>query len=277
MFNWSIVEEIIKIGFKEDINNMDVTTDNLIDDKHKSSAYLIAKVDGVIAGVDVFKRVFELLDDSIHVEFSCNDGDYLTSGTKFGYIQGNTKTILKGERLALNLLQRMSGIATKSRKYYEILKDYPVKIVDTRKTTPGLRILEKYSVRIGGCHNHRFNLSEAVMIKDNHIKAVGSITEAVKRAKNANSHTMKIEIEVETLDELAEAIDTGVDIVMLDNMSIEDMKKAVAFGKNKVILEASGGVTIDRLVEIGKTGVDIISVGGLTHSIESMDISLNIF
>jgi len=274
LFNWLLVDEIIKNGLKEDINNIDITTDNLIDDESKSVAHMLAKEEGVIAGLYVAEKVFKILDKDINVKFNVKDGDKVEEGTVIAQIEGSTKAILKGERLALNLIQRMSGIATISRKYREITKDLPVRIVDTRKTTPGLRILEKYAVRVGGCHNHRYNLSEAVMIKDNHIKALGGIKDAIHKIKNNVSHTIKIEVEVDSIEGLKEAIKAGADIVMLDNMSIEDMKKAVEIAKGKVILEASGGITLDRLIEVAKTGIDVISVGALTHSVKAMDISL---
>jgi len=274
MLNWLLVDEIIKNGLKEDINNIDITTDSLIDNESRSIAYMLAKEEGVIAGLNVVARVFEILDEYVDIKFNVSDGDIVEKGTIIAQIEGNTKAILKGERLALNLIQRMSGIATVSKVYKDIVKEFPVKIVDTRKTTPGLRILEKYAVRVGGCNNHRYNLSEAVLIKDNHIKAVGGIKEAIHKTKNNLSHTIKIEVEVDSIDGLNEAIEAGADIVMLDNMSIDDMKKAVEIGKGKVIIEASGGITLDEVIEVAKTGVDVISVGALTHSVKAMDISL---
>ncbi|SHK38001.1 carboxylating nicotinate-nucleotide diphosphorylase [Paramaledivibacter caminithermalis] len=277
MFNWTLIDQIIINGLKEDINNIDITTDNLINDESISEAYMMVKEDGVIAGLSVAKRVFNIIDNKINVTFNVKDGDEVKKGTKIAYIKGKTKSILKGERLALNLLQRMSGIASISRKYKELVKDYPVRIVDTRKTTPGLRILEKYAVRIGGCHNHRYNLSDAVMIKDNHIKATGGIKEAISKIKDKIPHTIKVEVEVDSIEGLKEAIKAGADIVMLDNMGFKEMEKAVEIAASRVILEASGGITIDTLVDIAKTGVDVISIGALTHSVKSMDISLNIY
>lgn len=277
MFNWILVDEIIINGLKEDINNIDITTDNLIDDESLSKAYMIAKEDGVIAGLSVAKRIFEIIDNEIKVTFNVDDGDEVKKGTKIAHIEGRTKSILKGERLALNLLQRMSGIASMSNKYRKAVKEYPIRIVDTRKTTPGLRILEKYAVRMGGCHNHRYNLSDAVMIKDNHIRAAGGIKEAICRIKDRIPHTVKVEVEVENIEDLEEAIKAGADIVMLDNMKPEEMEKAVKVAASRVILEASGGITMDTLVDVAKTGVDVISVGALTHSVKAMDISLNIY
>ncbi|SKC92073.1 carboxylating nicotinate-nucleotide diphosphorylase [Maledivibacter halophilus] len=277
MFNWVLIDEIIVNALKEDISNIDITTDNLIDNKSISKACMITKENGVIAGLAVAKRVFEMIDGEIKVIFNVKDGDEVTKGVNIAEIKGSTKAILKGERIALNILQRMSGIASISKKYSEIVKDYPVRIVDTRKTTPGLRILEKYAVRVGGCHNHRYNLSESVMIKDNHIRAVGGIKKAVAKIKDRTSHTVKIEVEVESVNKLKEAIEAGADIVMLDNMNIDEMTKAVKVAEGRVLLEASGGLNIGNIVDVAKTGVDIISVGALTHSAKAMDISLNIF
>lgn len=277
MFNWTLVDEIIVNALKEDINNVDITTDNLVDNDSRSKAYMISKEDGVIAGLKVAKKVFEILDSEIKITFNVNDGDKVTRGINICEIEGRTKTILKGERLALNILQRMSGIASTSKKYSEAVKAYPVKIVDTRKTTPGLRILEKYAVKIGGCHNHRYNLSDAVMIKDNHIKAAGGIKEAIKKIKDKIPHTVKVEVEVEDIYGLKEAIGAGADIVMLDNMEPDEMKEAVKVADGKVLLEASGGITMDTIIDVAKTGVDVISVGALTHSVKAMDISLNFY
>lgn len=276
MLNWVIIEEIIRKGFEEDIHYMDVTTDNLIDESSQSTAILIAKEDGVIAGLPILSKVFKKLDCMSSVSLQVDEGEWVSKGTKLAIIEGTTRSLLKGERLALNLLQRLSGIATMAREYSELVKEYDVRVVDTRKTTPGLRILEKYAVRVGGCQNHRYNLSDAVMIKDNHISAIGSIEEAVRRAKSKVSHTIKIEVEVSSIEGMHKAIRAGADIVMLDNMSIQDMKKAVEQASSQTILEASGGITKDKLVDVAKTGVGIISVGGLTHSVKSLDISMYI-
>lgn len=276
MLNWVVIDEIIKRGLLEDINNQDITTDNIIDEDSISQGHMLAKEEGVIAGLLVVERVFRILDEDIKVHFNVKDGYKVKAGTRIAFFEGKTRALLKGERLALNLIQRMSGIATMARKYQETVRDYPVKIVDTRKTTPCLRILEKYAVRIGGAFNHRFNLSEAVMIKDNHISAAGGISEAILRIKDKISHTVKIEIEVESIEGLLEAIKAGADIVMLDNMGVDEMKRAVEAAKGRVLLEASGGITLDTLLEVAKTGVDIISVGALTHSVKAMDISLKL-
>jgi len=274
--NKLLIEDIIKNGLKEDINYLDVATDLLIDEKSQSRAYLISKENGILSGIEVFKQVFEILSGDIKFAQNFKDGDYLCQGDIILEMFGDTRSILKGERLALNLLQRMSGIATLSREFADLVKDLDTRIVDTRKTTPNLRILEKYAVCVGGCFNHRYNLSDSMMIKDNHIQAIGSIKKAVKLGKRNIPHTMKIEVEVKNIEELNEALEAKVDIIMLDNMSIEEMKKSVKIAKGKTVIEASGGVTIDNVRSIALTGVDIISVGALTHSYKSLDISIKI-
>lgn len=276
MLNQIIIDEIIKNALTEDMNYGDITTDALIEENSTALAIITAKQAGVIAGLSVANRVFELLDNNISFQALKSDGDVIQEGEKIAEIKGRTRAILKGERLALNLLQRMSGIATKAREYSELIKGTGTRIADTRKTTPGLRILEKYAVRMGGCHNHRFNLSDAVMIKDNHIKAAGGISKAVKKIRMTLSHTVKIEVEVESLEQLEEAIAARADIIMLDNMDIETMKRAVEINKGRAILEASGNITSERINEISAIGVDVISVGALTHSVKALDISLNI-
>lgn len=272
--NKLLVEDIIKNGLKEDINYFDAATDLLIDEKSQSSAYLISKEMGILAGIEVFKQVFEILGGDVEFTQNFNDGDSLKQGDVILELFGNTRTILKGERLALNLLQRMSGIATLSREFADKVEGLNTRIVDTRKTTPNLRILEKYAVGVGGCFNHRYNLSDAMMIKDNHIQAVGSIKKAVELGKENIPHTMKIEVEVKNIEELNEAIEAKADIIMLDNMSIKEMKKSVEIAKGRAIIEASGGVDLNTVREIALTGVDVISVGALTHSYKALDISL---
>ncbi|QZY55007.1 carboxylating nicotinate-nucleotide diphosphorylase [Crassaminicella profunda] len=274
MYNKFLVEKIIKNALIEDMNYGDTTTDLLIDDASFSEAYMIAKETGVVAGLLVAESVFKLLDENISFKVLKKDGTLVKKGEKIAEIKGSTKNILKGERLALNLLQRMSGIASASRRYADLVKEYQTRVVDTRKTTPNLRILEKYAVRVGGCYNHRFNLSDAVMIKDNHIKAVGSIKKAVERIRENIPHTTKIEVEVTSLKELEEALKARADIIMLDNMDLETMKRAVESTKGRAILEASGNITLERIKDIAKIGVDVISVGALTHSVKAMDISL---
>lgn len=276
MYNRFLVEKIIKNALIEDINYTDITTDILFNENNKAQAVMKAKEEGVVAGIKVVEMVFKLIDESIHFTAFKKDGDLVTKEETILELKGKTKNLLTGERLALNLIQRMSGIATKARSYKDIVKEYPVRVVDTRKTTPGLRVLEKYAVRMGGCHNHRFNLSDAVLIKDNHIKAVGSIKNAIEKCRENIPHTTKIEVEVETIEQLREALEAEVDIIMLDNMSMETMKEAVAITKKKAILEASGNVTGERLLEIAEIGVDVISVGELTHSVKALDISMNI-
>lgn len=272
--NQKIVDNIIINALNEDIPYMDVTSDNLLDDIKQAEAVMRAKAEGVVAGVDVAKRVFELMDSELSISILKKDGSKVVFGDLIMSITGSAKSILKAERVSLNLIQRMSGIATMSNYYSNIVKDYDVRIVDTRKTTPGLRMIEKYAVRVGGCHNHRYNLSDAVMIKDNHIEVGGGIKASVDKIRNSIPHTMKIEVEVQNLEQLKEAIDAGADIIMLDNMDTDKMEEAVVINKGKAILEASGGITDERLVEIAKAGVDVISVGALTHSVKALDISL---
>lgn len=273
--NYKIDPIIIK-GLDEDISYVDITSDVLLPEDHVSTAEMKTKASGVIAGINVAKRVFELVDSQLKIEVLIEDGTYVESQTVIFRVTGSSRSILKGERVALNLLQRMSGIATMSYDYAQEVKDFKLRVVDTRKTTPGLRILEKYAVKAGGCHNHRFNLSDAVMIKDNHIKAVGSITAAVELAKAEIPHTTKVEVEVENLDQLKEALLVGADIIMLDNMTNEMMEEAVAINKGQAILEASGNMTKSRLRGVGEIGIDVVSVGALTHSVSAFDISMNI-
>lgn len=272
--NWFNLDEKITQWLSEDMNNGDITTDSLIDEDSVSIAEIIAKENGIIAGLELVKRVFLLLDSGIIFEELVKDGASLHRGDTIARITGRTRNILKGERLSLNLLQRMSGIASETAKYAEALKGFNTRLVDTRKTTPGLRMLEKYAVRIGGGYNHRFNLSEAVLIKDNHVQASGSIEEAIKRARKNIPHTMKIEIEVETLEQFEEALNNKADIIMLDNMDTSTMKKVVSKNNGRAILEASGNIDLKRLREIAETGVDVISVGAITHSVKALDISL---
>ncbi|AYD40759.1 carboxylating nicotinate-nucleotide diphosphorylase [Clostridium fermenticellae] len=272
--NYLIVDKLIKNALMEDINYGDITTDTLFSGNEISKGRLIAKESGVIAGINVAKSVFETLDKSIEFKVLINDGLNIQKGNIIAELEGPSKSILKAERVALNILQRMSGIATKTSKIVNLVKDYDIKIVDTRKTLPGFRMLDKYSVTVGGGYNHRLNLSDFVMIKDNHIQAVGSITEAVKRINDKVSFTTKVEVEVENLDQLREAMKTKVDVIMLDNMDIETMKEAVKLAHGKFILEASGNITEENIRNIAATGVDIISLGALTHSVNALDISL---
>lgn len=271
------IDDIIKNALKEDINQGDITTDNIIDEKSESTAYLIAKQQGVIAGLDVCERVFKTLDAFIKFDKHIKDGERVQKGDRIATILGNTRAMLKGERVALNFLERLSGIATKTSEYCKKVDGLGVKIVDTRKTTPGLRYLEKYAVRMGGGANHRFCLSDGVLIKDNHIKAACGIKNAVNMVRNRIPHTIKIEVEAETMDMVQEALDCKADIIMLDNMSNEMMAEAVKLIDKRALVEASGNVNMDRIVYIAGAGVDIISIGEeLTQSIKILDISMRI-
>lgn len=274
MLDMTIVDDIIMRALKEDMPMGDLTTDSIIPSDAICSASLIAKEKGVIAGLDVFERVFTLLDPKIYIERYVNEGEKVEAKTLIMRLSGNARAMLKAERTALNLLQRMSGIATATNRFAEILKGTKTKIVDTRKTAPGLRYLDKYAVRAGGGTNHRFCLSDGVLIKDNHIKAAGSITAAVERARAAIPHTIKIEVETESLEQVKEALEAGADIIMLDNMTPEAMKEAVDYINGRALTEASGNVTIEKAEIIAKTGVDLVSSGSLTHSVKALDISL---
>lgn len=274
MLDLSIVDEIIWRALKEDMPIGDLTTDSTVPADEVCGASLIAKEPGVIAGLDVFERVFTLLDNRIYIERYVCEGDFVEAGTRLMHISGNARAMLKAERTALNLLQRMCGIASATRRFADLLKGTSSKIVDTRKTVPGLRYLDKYAVRAGGGTNHRFCLSDGVLIKDNHIKAAGGITEAVKRARAAAPHTIRIEVETESMDQVKEALQAGADIIMLDNMKPEAMKEAVDYINHRALTEASGNITAERAEIIAKTGVDLISSGSLTHSVKAMDISL---
>lgn len=276
MLDRFLIEDTLKDALKEDMNNGDITSDYLVDSSLMGKATIISKDSGIICGLSVAEIVFSIVDRDIKITNFKKDGERVEKGQDIAIIEGSLKSILKSERVALNFLQRMSGIATQANEISNIVKDLDVKVVDTRKTTPGLRIFEKYAVKAGGCSNHRFNLSDSVMIKDNHIEAVGGIREAVEILKSQIPHTTKIEVEVKNLDELNQALDSKADIIMLDNMDTETMKRAVKITDKRAILEASGNISNETIKEVAKTGVDIISVGGLTHSFKSMDISLNI-
>lgn len=268
----SRIDNIIKNALKEDIPTIDITSDNLFHDE-TSEGVFIAKQDGILSGVQVMVRVFQILDDSIFVKVLNNDSVRVERGDIIAIISGKTSSILKGERVALNFMQRMSGIASLTNLFVNEIGQYNAKILDTRKTTPNLRVLEKMSVVHGGGINHRFCLSDQVMIKDNHIKSAGSITKAVKIIKSKVDQDIKIEVEVETFDQFIEAIKTDCDIIMLDNMNNDLMRKCVLANNGK-LLEASGNMELNRIKGVAKTGVDFISVGALTHSYKAMDISL---
>ena len=277
MLDNNIIDRIIKNALQEDLGWGDVTTDSTIPDTAVIRGNFIAKEEGIICGIEVCRRVFEMVDRSIDFQARMKDGQIASKGDIIAEISGNARSILKGERTALNFFQRMSGIATMTSKYVSEISGLKARIVDTRKTAPGLRVLDKYSVKVGGGFNHRFNLSDMVLIKDNHIKAAGGITPAVAAAKGKCSHALKIEVEVESIRELIEAIEAGADIVMLDNMTLDMMKEAVSIASGKVLLEASGNITIggERSVRaVAETGVDIISAGALTNSVKALDISL---
>jgi len=271
-----LIDKIIEQALLEDIGTGDITTDSIIPNNLKTRGIIKTKEEGVIAGLGIANLVFKKLDSNITFQENIEDGTKVSQNKILAEIIGPARIMLKGERVALNFLQRMSGIATTTAKFYEEIKGFPVRIVDTRKTTPGLRILEKYAVRMGGGSNHRFGLYDAVLIKDNHIAVAGSIKSAVNSVRKQISHTIKIEVEVENLSQLQEALEMKVDIVMLDNMSLDMMKKAVKMAKGKTLIEASGGITLKNVREIAQTGVDLISVGALTHSVKALDISMEI-
>ena len=268
------VDEYLWMALKEDITSEDVTTNAIMREDKLGEAELLCKQDGVVAGIQIFERVFHLLDENTKVEMYVKDGDVVKNGQLMAKVTGDIRTILTGERVALNYLQRMSGIATHTRKLVDLLGDAKIKLLDTRKTTPNMRIFEKYAVRVGGGTNHRLNLSDGVLIKDNHIGAAGSIKKAVDMAREYAPFVRKIEVEVETMEQVQEAIDAGADIIMLDNMDNETMKKAVALIDGRAETECSGNVTAERVKNIIETGVDYMSCGALTHSSAIMDISL---
>lgn len=270
------IDKIITTALEEDIHYVDVATDYLLSDEHKANAYYVAKDDGVLCGIDIAKRVFEIVGGDFEMEILIEDGAMVKKGDIIARMSGSTKTLLKGERTALNILQHMSGIATATRRCVDLVAGTNAKITDTRKTLPGLRQLQKYAVTVGGGRNHRYNLSDGAMLKDNHIDAYGSITGAVNALREKIGHMVKIEVEVRNLDELREALDVKTEIIMLDNMSCEDMKKAVEITNGQALLEASGNVTEANIREIAETGVDIISLGALTHSVKCFDISMKI-
>lgn len=277
LINSIYADDIIKTALLEDINYLDTTTDYLIDEEQEDSAKFLAKSDGVLCGIEIALRVFEILQPTgFEATVYKKDGDLLKKGDIIAEIHGKTRTILKGERTALNLIQHMSGIATATHNAVEIVKGTKASIADTRKTLPGLRPLQKYAVTVGGGRNHRYNLSDAAMLKDNHIDAGGGIANAVAKLKTKLGHMTKVELEVRNLDELRQALEAGVDVIMLDNMSPALMKEAVEITNGRSLLEASGGITDETLREIAETGVDIISMGALTHSVKAFDISLKI-
>lgn len=268
------VDEYILNTLKEDITSEDVSTNAVMPEDKNGRADLICKQDGIICGLGIFERTFKLLDENSHFETEVKDGDFVKKGQVIGVIYGDIKALLSGERTGLNYLQRMSGIATITKEYAAALGGYKTVLLDTRKTTPNMRPFEKYAVTVGGGKNHRYNLSDGVLLKDNHIGAAGSITKAITMAKKYAPFVRKIEIETETLEQVQEAVDAGADIIMLDNMDNETMKKAVELIGGRAETECSGNVTKERLKEIAEIGVDFVSCGALTHSAPIMDISL---
>lgn len=275
MLNKFYIEEHVKEALKEDIGFEDITTDNLTDENDTMTVYLNTRVDGVFCGRDVFEAVFKILSDNVKVTFFAKDGDVIKKGDKLAEISGCARAILTGERTALNYVQRMSGIATESRRYQDAIREFGVRMVDTRKTTPNFRTFEKYAVKVGCGYVHRYNLSDCAMIKDNHVKFAGSITNAVNRLRKSISHAHKIEVECDTLAQVNEAIECKADIIMLDNMTNEQMKEAVQTINHRAIVEASGNVNMDTLREIAKTGVDIISSSAIVAKAPTLDLGLD--
>lgn len=268
------IDDIIKRAISEDINYIDVTTDYLISEESESTACLISKDEGIVAGIEIGLRVFTLLDDSVKTTIFKNDGEQVRKGDIIAEISGKTAVLLKGERTALNLMQHLSGIATETNKCVKLVEGTKATIAETRKTIPTLRALQKYAVVAGGGVNHRFNLSDAAMLKDNHIDAYGSLTNAVNALRAKVGHMVKIEVETRTLEELQEALDVKADVIMLDNMDCATMRKAVEITAGRAKLEASGNITDETIRQVAETGVDIISIGALTHSVKCFDISM---
>lgn len=270
-----IIENHIKSALEEDIGFADITTDYLVEDEDTVTAYLNTREEGILCGIDIFKKVFKTLSRKVMVETYFEDGDVIRKGDTIAKVYGPARFILTGERTALNYIQRLSGIATETHKYQKAIKPYEAMITDTRKTTPGFRLFEKYAVKTGGAKLHRFNLSDCVMLKDNHIKIAGSIKKAVEKVKQNSSHTHKIEVECDTLEQVKEALKAKVDIIMLDNMSIEDIQEAVKLIGNKAITEASGNVSLKTVNEIASTGVDVISSSAIVAKANTLDIGLD--
>lgn len=276
ILNQFYVDNLIKTALLEDINYVDITTDYLIPEDQENEAKFLAKADGVLCGIEVALRVFTLIQPDFQYEVFIHDGEEVKKGDIIAKIKGKTRTILKGERTALNLLQHISGISSMTNRIVKIVEGTNASIADTRKTLPGMRPLQKYAVTVGGGKNHRFNLSDAAMLKDNHVDAGGGITNAVTKLRTKLGHMAKVELEVRTLDELREALSVDVDVIMLDNMDNDTMREAVKIADGKALLEASGGITEETIRDVAETGVDIISIGALTHSVKAFDISLKI-
>lgn len=270
------IDDIIKRAITEDINYIDVTTDYLIDENAQTTAYFVAKDSGVLCGIDIAMRVFELLDENISYEIKIKDGEEVSKGDIIATMSGNAAALLKGERTALNLIQHLSGIATETNACVKLIEGTNASVAETRKTLPGLRALQKYAVTVGGGKNHRYNLSDAAMIKDNHIDACGGIEKAVAALRAKTGHMLKIEVEARDFNELDLALKSGADVIMLDNMTCEQMTEAVKIVAGRAKTEASGNITLDNIADVAKTGVDIISLGALTHSVKAFDISMKI-
>ena len=267
-------DQLIRMALQEDITSEDVSTNAVMPTATKGTVDLIAKEDGVVAGLEIYARVFKILDEKTEIELHCKDGDEVKKGELMATVTGDIRVLLSGERVALNYLQRMSGIATYTRQVAKLLEGSNVTLLDTRKTTPNCRVFEKYAVRVGGGHNHRYNLSDGVLLKDNHIGAAGSVAKAVRMAKEYAPFVRKIEIEVETLDQVKEAVEAGADIIMLDNMTPEIMKQAVELIDGRAQTECSGNITKENIQKIREIGVDFVSSGALTHSAPILDISM---
>lgn len=276
MLNKLYMEDHVKMALKEDIGFGDITTENLAGENDSLKGELNTRSEGILCGCEVFKTVFEILSDKVKIEFHFKDGDRIRKGNKIADISGPAKDLLMGERVALNYIQRMSGIATETRKYQDAIAPFSAKIVDTRKTTPNFRAFEKYAVKVGGGALHRFNLSDCAMIKDNHIRLAGSITNAVNKLRQNLSHAHKIEVECDTLEQVKEAVSVKADIIMLDNMSVDIMHEAVKIINNKAIVEASGNVTLETVNAIASTGVDIISSSAIVAKAPTLDLALDI-
>ena len=274
------IEEIVERALAEDLGKGDVTTEALIPSDQQGTGFIVAKKEGILAGTGAAKQVFHRVDPELKLEILLEDGARVKPGSKVAKVSGSIASILKAERVALNFLQRLSGIASETKRYVERVEGLPVRIMDTRKTTPGLRSLEKYAVRIGGGENHRMNLSDGILIKDNHLAALRSqglnIREIIAKARQNAPQRLPVEVEVGTVPEALEAVEAGANIVMLDNMNLEDMRKAVKSIRGRALIEASGGITLDNVRAVAETGVDFISIGALTHSARALDISLEL-
>jgi nicotinate-nucleotide pyrophosphorylase (carboxylating) len=268
------LDTVIGAALREDMPEGDITSENIIPQEAVSNAVLVAKEKGILAGIDVAEKVFKKIDNSVIFKKLRDDGQSIEKGNELASIKGNSISLLKGERTALNFLQRMSGIATETSAFVRAVQGTKTQVLDTRKTTPGLRLIEKYAVKAGGGQNHRFSLSDMVMIKDNHLKIVGSISDAIKMAHEKIKPEIQVEVETSSLEEVREAVESGADIIMLDNMTLEEIKEVVEWNKGRVPLEVSGNVSLETAREIAMMGVDYISVGSLTHSFKSLDISM---